>query len=153
MDKKQFKEFCWNEFKTRGFKRQKNAFYLVGRDLLCGIDLQKSNYGEVYYVNFYYFIGDYHNINIYPTHYDSDIQARIVVMSRGRNTIKGEHFLTEMVEYEEYTEDVLKPFFDKEFKERILPPLIQGKRFILENLGKLYGLTLRQEEVLKKLQS
>lgn len=54
MDKKQFKEFCQNEFKARGFKKQRNVFYLTGRDLLCGIDLQKSNYGDVYYVNYYY---------------------------------------------------------------------------------------------------
>ena len=40
MDKKQFKEFCQNEFKARGFKKQRNVFYLTGRDLLCGIDLQ-----------------------------------------------------------------------------------------------------------------
>ena len=38
MDKKQFKEFCKKEFKARGFKQQKNAFYLAGHDLLCGID-------------------------------------------------------------------------------------------------------------------
>lgn len=59
MDKKQFKEFCKNEFKARGFKKQRNVFYLTGHDLLCGIDLQKSNYGDVYYVNYYYFIGEF----------------------------------------------------------------------------------------------
>ena len=73
MDKKQFREFCKNEFKARGFKKQRNVFYLTGHDLLCGIDLQKSNYGEVYYVNYYYFIGDFENITDYPTHYESDI--------------------------------------------------------------------------------
>ena len=54
MDKKQFKEFCKNEFMKRGFKKNKNTFYLAGNDLLCGIDLQKSNYGEIYYVNYFY---------------------------------------------------------------------------------------------------
>ena len=81
MDKKQFKEFCQNEFKARGFKKQRNVFYLTGRDLLCGIDLQKSNYGDVYYVNYYYFIGEFKNITDYPTHCESDIQGRIAVMS------------------------------------------------------------------------
>ena len=56
MDKKQFKEFCQNEFKARGFEKQSNVFYLAGHDLLCGIDLQKSNYGDVYYVNYFYFM-------------------------------------------------------------------------------------------------
>ena len=43
-------------------KKQRNVFYLTGHDLLCGIDLQKSNYGDVYYVNYYYFIGEFEAI-------------------------------------------------------------------------------------------
>lgn len=151
MDKKQFKEFCKNEFKARGFKKQKDAFYLTGRDLLCGIDLQKSNYGDVYYVNYYYFIGKFKNITNYPTHYESDIQGRIVVMSR-KQTFQGKQFMTAQVEYEEYTEDELRQYFDKEFEEKIMPPLSEGKKYILDNLKKKYFLTLRQDEVLKKLQ-
>ena len=42
MDKKEFKAFCQKEFKARGFKKKKNAFYLAGHDLLCEIDLQKG---------------------------------------------------------------------------------------------------------------
>lgn len=57
------------------------------------------------------------------------------------------------IEYEEYTEDELRPYFDKEFEERILPPIYQGKKYILDNLGKFYSLTLNKEEVMKKLQS
>ena len=97
MDKKQFKEFCKNEFKARGFKKQRNVFYLTGHDLLCGIDLQKSNYGDVYYVNYYYFIGEFKNITDYPTHYESDIQGRIAVMSR-KQTFQGKQFMTVQVE-------------------------------------------------------
>ena len=152
MDKKQFKEFCKKEFKARGFKQQKNAFYLAGHDLLCGIDLQRSNFGDVYYVNFYYFIGQFENVTHYPTHYESDIQERIIVMSK-KQTIQGERFMTDQVEYEEYTEDELRPYFDREFEERILPPIKQGKKFILENLNQSYSLTLNQEEVMRKLQS
>lgn len=152
MDKKQFREFCKIEFKARGFKKQRNVFYLTGHDLLCGIDLQKSNYGEVYYVNYYYFIGDFENITDYPTHYESDIQGRIVVMSR-KQTFQGKQFMTAQVEYEEYTEEELRSFFDKEFEERILPPIHKGKKYILDNLGKLYSLTLRKKEVMQKLQS
>lgn len=80
MDKKQFKEFCQNEFKARGFKKQRNVFYLAGHDLLCGIDLQKSNYGDVYYVNYFYFIGEFKNITDYPTPYESDIEGRITTI-------------------------------------------------------------------------
>ncbi len=152
MDRKQFKEFCKNEFKAREFKKRKNAFYLPGHDLLCGIDLQKSNYSNVYYVNYYYFIGNFKNVTNYPTHYESDIQGRVAVMSR-KQTFQGEQFMTAQIEYEEYTEDELRPFFDKEFEEKILPPINQGKKHILDNLNTLYFLTLNQEEVKRKLQS
>ena len=37
--------------------------------------------------------------------------------------------------------------------ERILPPVYQGKKYILDHLGKLYSLTLHKEEVMRKLKS
>ncbi|MBE6642515.1 MAG: DUF4304 domain-containing protein [Ruminococcaceae bacterium] len=152
MDKKQFKEFCKNEFKARGFKKQKNMFYLSGQDLLCGIELQKSNYGNIYYINFIFFLGKFDDTNNYPVRYDLEVQGRIVVMSKTQ-TVDGKHYKTSMIEYEEYTEDELRPFFDKDFEERILPPIYQGKKYILDNIGKLYFLTLNKEEVMRKLQS
>lgn len=152
MDKKTFKEFCKNEFETHGFKKQRNVFYLTGHDLLCGIDLQKSNYGDVYYVNYYYFIGEFEAITGYPTHYESDIQGRITVMSR-KQTSHGKQFMTAQIEYEEYTEEELLPFFERAFEEEILPPVDHGKSFILDNIGKLYSLTMHKEEVIQKLKS
>lgn len=152
MDKKQFKEFCKNEFQTRGFIKRKNMFYLIGHDLMCGIYLQKSNYGAIYYVNYCYFIGEFENITNYPTHYESDIQGRVWAMSK-TSTVRGKHFITAQIEYEAYTEEELRPYFDKEFKEKILPPVHQGKKYILDNLGKFYFLTLCKEEVMQKLKS
>lgn len=87
-----------------------------------------------------------------PDYYDSDIEERILAMSK-RKTVHGKCFLTAMIEYEEYTEDELRPYFDKEFEERILPPVYQGKKYILDHLGSLYSLTLRKEEVMRKLKS
>ena len=54
---------------------------------------------------------------------------------------------------EEYTEEELRPYFDKEFEERILPPVYKGKRYILDHLERLYFVYLNKEEVIKKLQS
>lgn len=152
MDKKQFKEFCKKEFEERGFRKQNNVFYLLGKDLLCGIELSKSNYGNEYYVDFFYCIGDYGDVVELPVYYDSDIEERIIAMSKTK-TLHGKCFLTAMIEYEEYTEEELRPYFDKEFEERILPPVYQGKKYILENLGRLYSLTLHKEEVMRKLKS
>lgn len=150
MVKTEFKQFCKADFESRGFKKIKNSFYLTGPDLLCEIYLQKSNYGNIYYVNFCYYIGNFNGLSNYPTRYESDIQGRITVMSKTQ-TYQGEYFITSQIEYEEYSEEDLCQFFDKEFKEKILPPIIKGKKFILKNLNKLYFLTLNQEEVLNKL--
>lgn len=57
-----------------------------------------------------------------------------------------------MIEYEEYTEDELRASFDKEIEEKILPPIVQGRKYIFDNIDKLYFLTLNKEAVLKKLQ-
>lgn len=70
-----------------------------------------------------------------PDYYNSDIEERILAMSKTK-TVHGECFLTAMIEYEEYTEDELRPYFDKEFEERILPPVYQGKKYILDHLRK-----------------
>lgn len=152
MEKKQFKAFCKKEFETRGFKKRKNAFYLLGQDLLCGVDLQKSSYGDFYYINYCFYIGDFSNTTSYPAYYESDVQGRIAVMSK-KQTSQGKCFMTAMVEYEEYTEEELKTFFEKEFAEKVLPPVSQGKKYLLNNLNTLYFLTLNQEEVMRKLQS
>lgn len=152
MDKNEFATFCKKEFEARGFKKQKKMFYLTGHDLLCGIYLQKSNYGDIYYVNYCYFIGEFKDIINYPTHYESDIQERVLAMSKSI-TVHGRRFITSQIEYKEYTEEELRPYFDKEFEERILPPVHQGKKYILDNLGVFYSLTLHKEEVMQKLQS
>ncbi len=152
MEKNEFKNFCKKEFELRGFKKNKKMFYLAGKDLLCGIDLQKSYYSNSYYINYYFFIGEFNDLNYYPVCYDLDVQGRILAMSKTQ-TVKGENFLTAAIEYEEYTEEELHSYFDKEFEEKILPPVYQGKKYILENLGEFYHLTLRQEEVLQKLKS
>ena len=61
--------------------------------------------------------------------------------------------MTSQIEYEEYTEEELRKFFENEFKEKILPPIKQGKKYILSKLDQIYFLTLNQENVRKKLET
>ena len=152
MDKKQFLDFCKREFESHGFVRQKKAFYRLGNNLLCGIDLQASLYGKAYYVDYYFFLDNFENAKVFPTHYESDIEGRIGVMTKTSRTLQGKLYITPLIKYEEYAEEDLKPYFDKDFEEEILPPLQYGRSYILENLNKKYFLTLHQEEVLRKLQ-
>lgn len=151
MNKVDFVSFCYDEFKRHGFIKKGKYFYRRSEQLLCGIYLQKSNYGEIYYVNYFYCLGLYDNSTVFPTQYESDIDGRILAMSKTQ-TYQGKRFLTAMIEYTEYVEDELRPFFDKAFAERVLPPLMQGKKYILDNLERLYFLTLNQDEVMRKLQ-
>ncbi len=154
MDKNEFKAFCKKEFHKRGYRKIKNMYYLCGiRDVMSGLELQKSNFGKEYYVNFYFFIGNFENTSssLYPTLYEYDVYGRIGVMSKTKHDNQGNLFETGAIEYEEYTEETLQPYFDKAFDKLILPPVYKGKKYILENLNKLYFLTLRQNEVMRKL--
>ena len=125
MTKQEFKEYVHKECLKRGFIKVRNSFFLLGTDLLCGVSLQKSNYGNVFYVNFDFYLGDYQNIKKYPSQYESDIGGRITVMSKTQ-TYQGKHFMTSLIEYEEYTEDELQSYFDKAFDELIIPPVLNG---------------------------
>ena len=136
----------------RDLKRKKICSILKGADLLCRINLQKSNYGNVYYVNYQYFIGDFDDSINYSSLEECDIEGRIIVLSK-KETFQGKSFMTPQIEYEEYTEEELRKFFENEFKEKILPPIKQGKKYILSKLDQIYFLTLNQESVRKKLEA
>lgn len=131
MTKEEFREFCHSEFIQRGFKKKKNMYYLKGKDLLAGLYLQKSM-AEAYYVEFDFFIGEFNDMILYPTTYEADIHRRIMVLSK--DTIKGEKFLDAMIEYKRYSVEEIKPYFDKTFDEYIMPPILDGKKYILGNL-------------------
>ena len=153
MDKDEFKQFCHNEFIKRGFKKRKSTYYLASETgLLCGLSLQGS-YGAAYYINCDLFIGKYNNPKDYPSQYDSDLHRRpIAVLSK--DTYKGEHFMTALIEFEKYTVEELLPYFNQAFDEVIMPPLINGKQQLLKNI-ELWEFPLpfvkSKDEVVQKL--
>lgn len=130
MNKQEFKEFCHQEFTKRGFKKRKSMYYLNGKDLLGGLYLQKSMC-DAFYIEFDFFIGKYDDKS-HPTHYESDLFNRFVVLSK--TTYKGEYFMNSCIEYELYSKEELQPYFDETFDKYILPPILEGKKHILENL-------------------
>lgn len=150
MDKKTFISFCKTYFVSSGFQKKGNTFYMLGRDLLCGIVLQKSNFGDSYYINYCFWLeGAFDNLS-YPPRHNCDIEGRFRVMSKSM-THQGKPFATPQIKYEDYSEEELRMFFDNEYQNLISPPIKEGKRYIADNLNKLYYLTLNQEEVLRKL--
>ena len=153
MDKIAFKKFCHDEFTKRGFKKHKSTYYLIrSPGLLCELSLQGS-YGAAYYINCDLFLGHYSSPKEYPSHYDSDLHLRaICVLSK--DTYKGEHFMTPLIEYEKYTADELLPYFAKAFDEIIMPPLVNGKRELLKNIELWHfppPFVKTKEDVLQKL--
>lgn len=149
MTKEEFKKICREEFEKHGFKKHNKAFYLIGKEVLCGLIFQKSDFSSGYYINVFFCIGDYREAKVLPTRYDHDISDRILTLSKEKED--GEYYLTALIKYEEYSENELRLLIQKDFQERILPPIIQGKKYIVDRLGKEYHLTLRKEEVLRKL--
>ena len=97
MEKKAFIKFCDNEFKKRGFVKVKKGYYLNGeKGVLCGIFLQRSNYSKSYYINYYFFLGEFENEKNYPMNYDLDVQGRILAMSKTQKK-QGKNFITSMI--------------------------------------------------------
>ena len=57
MDTKNFKDLCDRLLKKYGFKKKKTMYYKDSNDgIRCGVYLQRSYYGKVYYFNYYYFL-------------------------------------------------------------------------------------------------
>ena len=154
MDTSEYKNFCHEEFIKHGFNKQKEMYYHSSNlGLLCALRLQKSSYGAAYYINCYYFIGSYSNPKEYPSHPEFDLYDRpICVLSK--DTYKGEHFMTALIEVEKYTVEELLPYFDQAFDEKIMPPLVNGKQELLMHIER-WGFPLpfvkSKEEVMQKL--
>ena len=153
MTSSEFKLFCKEEFIRRGFSKVGNMYYLRGENKVsCGLYLQKSNYGKIYYVNYYFFVESNLQGDEYPSRYDFDLQGRIHVMSKTLK-YKEQCFWSAQIEYEEYTEEELGEYFENAFENIIFPPIYEGKKYILDYLDDKYFLSLKAEEVMSKLTS
>ncbi len=151
MTKEEFKTFCKDEFARRGFRKHKNAYYLKGPDGdLCCLFLTKSNYGPSYYVDCRYNIQSPDDTNLPPYH-DTDMQIwGIRVMTKSEHDQSGNTFLSSMIDYEDFTADELKVFFDKDFEEHIMPVIHGGREYVKNNLDKFSLHVLRGERAKQK---
>ncbi len=151
MDSKEFKKFCKDEFTKRGFRKVKTCYYCQGNGVLCSLYLQHSRFGPDYYINIYFYIGDFSDKE-YPILDEHDFYGRFTAMTK---TLKhnGKTFLWSQIEYPYYTEDELRPYIEKGFEEMIDPVLEHGKKEIIPLLEKkiLFANILREEETLDKL--
>lgn len=154
MDTKSFKDLCDRLLKKNGFKKRRNMYYKDGIDgIRCGVYLQRSAYGKLYYFNYYYLV-DSSDENVIPSYLGADIYGRITVVSK----IKEENncYQTDLIEYELYEEKELEKDLEKGIQDEILLPLKMGRKVILDmmkkNLCVVFKFRKKEEEiVLKKL--
>lgn len=137
VEKKEFINFCKEDFKKRGFKKIKKGYYLDnGKGILVIIYLQRGSYGKYYYINCNFNIGSLDNDIPKPIFDDANFFNRIKIMSKANDTIDGKQYMTEQIPYEEYAQNELQPFFDKYFEKMVIPVIIGGKQYIIENIDK-----------------
>ncbi len=152
MTKEEFKAFCKEEFQKWGFQKHKNGYYLKGPEGdICGLFLHKSNYGPAYYVECRYNIQSPDDTTL-PPYYDMDMTVwSIRVMTKSQHNMDGKTFLSGQIHYEEFIADELKPYFDRDFEEYIMPVIHGGKEYIKDNLDKFSLHVLHSERAMKKL--
>ena len=147
MELKEFKRKIHKCFVEHGFEKIKNKYYRNGSEFLCMIDMYRSNFSASYIFDFYFFIGHFEK----PYNINQESAPTYTPYVGGR-------FLFTDIEkcfcdYSIHDELKLKELLDKNFKDVILPPFNEGKRYLLKHFGTLYRTFLDVEMIKKKLES
>lgn len=108
---------------------------------LCEIYVQKSSFGDVFYLNYYFHLGKFEK----PYSIDRG----------GAEThtpyVGSRFYFTEEDKYScqflDYTEFQLIEILDKNYRQRIQPPFEIGKRYLRDNYGTLYTTFLDFEKI------
>ena len=155
MDTKNFKNLCDRLLKKYGFKKKKTMYYKDSNDgIRCGVYLQRSYYGKVYYFNYYYFL-DNSDVKVFPQYFEADVYGRITVLSKIKDWDDNYH-QTALIEYELYEEKELEEYLEKGIQDEILLPIKKGRQVIYDMVKSgiciIYKFRSKEEEeVMQKL--
>ena len=155
MDTKNFKNLCDRLLKKYGFKKKKTMYYKDSNDgIRCGVYLQRSYYGKVYYFNYYYFL-DNSDVKVFPQYFEADVYGRITVLSKIKDWDDNYH-QTALIEYELYEEKELEEYLEKGIQDEILLPVKKGRQVIYDMVKSgiciIYKFRSKEEEaVMHKL--
>lgn len=155
MDTKDFKDLCDRLLKKYGFKKKKTMYYKDSNDgIRCGVYLQRSYYGKVYYFNYYYFL-DNSDVKVFPQYFEADVYGRITVLSKIKDWDDNYH-QTALIEYELYEEKELEEYLEKGIRDEILLPVKKGRQVIYDMVKSgiciIYKFRSKEEEeVMQKL--
>ena len=78
MDRKEFELFLSGLFKPYGYRKKGNYWFADGEKISKVINLQKSNFGNVYYINYGYVLNnlrDQVSLSGYKTHISSGLSS------------------------------------------------------------------------------
>lgn len=141
MEMNVFKKIVHQYFKEKGFEKNKSKYYLNGEGFLCVIEIQRSYYGPTYYINYDFFLGKFER----PYAIKRESIETYTPCVDGRFYFAEKH--TYSCDYLDYTEEDLRKILDSNFRERILPPFQEGKKYLREHFGTLYVTFLPKERV------
>ncbi len=131
MTKDDFKKLCWSIFKEYGFRKQKKYFYFEGNsNIECYIDLQKSDYGDAFYINCSFGVKNYFAGSGFAVN-NIVCFNRIQVMSIRMHNDAGDCIRTQMIFYEDYTDEQLSSYIKLALDEWVMPPLVKGGVYIV----------------------
>lgn len=154
MDTKNFKNLCDRLLKKYGFKKKKTMYYKDSNDgIRCGVYLQRSYYGKVYYFNYYFL--DNSDVKVFPQYFEADVYGRITVLSKIKDWDDNYH-QTALIEYELYEEKELEGYLEKGIQDEILLPVKKGRQVIYDMVKSgiciIYKFRSKEEEeVMQKL--
>lgn len=146
---------CDRLLKKYGFKKKKTMYYKDSNDgIRCGVYLQRSYYGKVYYFNYYYFL-DNSDVKVFPQYFEADVYGRITVLSKIKDWDDNYH-QTALIEYELYEEKELEEYLEKGIQDEILLPVKKGRQVICDMVKSgiciIYKFRSKEEEeVMQKL--
>ena len=123
-----FKQICKTVLVEYKFIKKGNNYFLSGnQNILCRVNLQRGQFGEYYYINCDFYLIDKHASHDWAHEYPDAHTHRMRILSKGSCVDReGNHYLTDSIEYEEYSKEEFAIVL-KEFVEMIiLPPVSEG---------------------------
>jgi len=142
LTKDEFLDMTRDLFTSYGFRRKsKNYYYFRGLDQILGLLwLEGSMHGGGYYFHAYFYQNDlYPKSRDIPTGNGNAIPIcnwNFVLLSKRKTD--GKRYKTHMIQWEDFTEEELRPIMEAFLQDYVMLPLLKGKEGIKEFLEKTW---------------
>ncbi len=147
MERKEFDDIIKHYLKSKGFEKKNSRYYLNSNDFLCEIYIQKSFFGDVFYLNYAFYLGKFEKPYLIDR---GGAQTHTQYVGSRFYFTKKDGYSCQFLDY---SESKLIKILDKNFNERIIPPFKIGKKYLLDNYGTLYTTFLDEEKILSLLKN